>query len=134
MPLNNPVSNIAGPNDNQLLFKLTGANLQSTSDQQFTKIFSGTRYAVRDVYAIARTGGATVTCAGGVYTGVGKTGDQIVSVAQSWVLLSAANKLVVASLNTGLTDSETATPFLSLTTGSTAAVTADFYIFGAIMD
>lgn len=133
MSLNNP-GPTTGPNDTQLLFKLVGANLQSTADQQFVKIFNGSRYGVTNILSICRSGGATVACAGGIYTGAGKTGDQIVAVGQSWVLLSAVNKLVVPTLGTALTDSETAVPFLSLTTGSTAAATADFYLLGIIMD
>lgn len=115
----------------QLLFKLSGANMQSTSDQVFTPIaYSGSNYAVTNIIARQRTGGASVTCAGGIYDTASKGGNALVSAAQSWVTL-ASGIMVTATLAalTGTTLLSN-TPILSLTTGSTAACTADFYIFG----
>jgi hypothetical protein len=115
----------------QLLFKLAGANLQSTSDQPFSlAAYSGSNYVVTNIIARQRTGGASVTCAGGIYDAAAKGGNAIVLAAQSWVTL-ASGVMVTAALAT-LTGTTllAATPILSLTTGSTAACTADFYIFG----
>lgn len=119
---------------NQLLFVLRSADMQLTTDQVFTKVFTGTNYAVTNVLAARKTGAASIVCAGGVYTAASKGGDALVGVAQSWVTL-AASKIVAATLAalTG-TNIESATPYLSLTTGSTAACTADVFIFGVVID
>lgn len=113
----------------QLLFKLTAANMQLTSDQAFTKIYTGTNFAISSIIARQRSGGASVVCAGGIYDGAGKTGNIFVAAAQSWVTL-AAGIIVNATLGAALTALGSATPNLSLTTGSTAACMADFYIYG----
>lgn len=118
----------------QLLFVLRSADMQSAADQAFTKAFTGTNYVVTSVIAARKTGGASVACAGGIYTAASKGGDALVGVAQSWVAL-AASKIVAGTLAAlTLTNIESATPFLSLTTGSTAACTADVFIFGVVID
>jgi hypothetical protein len=115
----------------QLLFKLAGANLQSTSDQSFSlAAYSGSNYVVTNIIARQRTGGASVTCAGGIYDTAAKGGNAIVSAAQSWVTLASGVMVTAALAALTGTTLLTNTPILSLTTGSTAACTADFYIFG----
>jgi hypothetical protein len=115
----------------QLLFKLAGGNLQSTSDQPFSSVlYSGSAYVVTTILARQRSGGASVTCAGGIYDTSAKAGNAIVAAAQSWVTL-ASGVIVSATLATVATTVLLVnTPILSLTTGSTAACTADFYIYG----
>lgn len=137
----NPVSDVSGlspiPNE-QLLFVKRAADLQSTSDQAFAQWESEqiTRYMVTRITAICKTGGATVACAGGVYTAASKGGTALVAAGQSWLNLSAANKIVQATLEAvNTTDSQSATPlYFSLTTGSTAAATADIFVYGTILD
>lgn len=118
----------------QQLFVLRSANMQSTADQAFTRLFSGTNYRITDIHAVRKTGAASVACAGGIYDAASKGGNALVAAAQSWVTL-AANVNVPAALaavvGTALTS---ATPNLSLTTGSSAACTADIFIFGYVVD
>ena len=114
----------------QLLFKLAAANLQLTSDQAFTKVYAGSAYLVLAIVARQRSGAASVACAGGIYDAAAKGGNAIVAAGQNWVTL-ASGVIVLATLGApASTVLLTATPFLSLTTGSTAAATADIYIFG----
>ena len=114
----------------QLLFKLSGANLQLTTDQTFTKLYSGSAYQITNIVARQRTGAASVVCAGGIYDAAAKGGNAIIAAAQSWVTL-ASGVIVTGTLATLVqTTLLTNTPILSLTTGSTAACTADFYIYG----
>lgn len=129
MPVFNPPSVPAG-NIQDLLFKLSGANLQLTTDQAFTKVYAGSAYQVQSIIARQRSGAATVACAGGIYDAASKGGNAMVAAAQSWVTL-ASGVIVLASL-AALTGTTllTNTPILSLTTGSTGACTADIYIFG----
>jgi lysophospholipase L1-like esterase len=118
-----------------LLWSCRGADFQSTADQWFEKEFAGSLYAITDIVGIARTGGATVACAGGIYTAVSKGGTALVAAAQSWIGMSAANKITKATLGAACdSDAHTANPILSLTTGSTAAVTGDVLIYGYAMD
>ena len=114
----------------QLLFKLSGAILQLTTDQPFTKLYSGTNYLVTSIVARQRSGAASVACAGGIYDTAAKGGNAIIAAVQSWVTL--ASGVIVSGTLAGLTQTTllTNTPILSLTTASTAACTADLYIFG----
>lgn len=117
------------------LFVLRSADMQSTADQIFTKLFNGTNYVVSRVVAVRKTGGTSVACAGGIYPAASKAGTALIGVAQSWVALTGAGKIVDATLAAALgTDAQTAIPILSLTTGSTAAATADLFIYGYIVD
>lgn len=129
MPVWGP-SGVAAVNAQQLLFKLSGANLQLTTDQVFSKLYGGSSYFVSAIVARQRTGAASVACLGGVYDGAGKTGNIMVAAAQSWVTL--ASGIIITATLAALTSTTllTATPILSLSTGSTAACTADVYIFG----
>lgn len=122
-------------NANNLLFVLRGANMQSTADQTFTRVFSGVNYKITNVLARRVSGGASVACAGGIYTAAAKAGTALIAAVQSWVALTGASKIVEATLPAVLgTDVQTDTPILSLTTGSTAAATADIYIYGLVLD
>lgn len=126
---------VPAPAAAQPIFILRGANFQSTADQAFTKMGGFTNYLITSVIARRVSGGATVACAGGIYTAASKAGNALVATAQSWIGLSGAGKTASATIAAiALTDVATATPILSLTTGSTAAVTADVYIFGAALD
>lgn len=117
------------------LFVLRAANMQSTADQQFVKTSNFTLYIPRRILAKRVSGGTSVACAGGIYTAASKAGDAMVGVGQSWVLLTGAGKTVDGTIAAiALTDSHSQTPYLSLTTGSTAAATADIFIFGDIID
>lgn len=117
------------------LFLLRGANFQLTTDQALSKVGAFTNYYVRVIIARRLTGAASVACLGGIYPAAAKAGTPIVAAAQSWLGLSGAGKIVVAALEAILaTDVQTATPILSLSTGSTGAVTGDVYIFGYPLD
>jgi hypothetical protein len=121
-------------NIGQTLFVLRNANMTLATDQAFTKLFSGTNYVATGMIAVQKSGAFGVACVGGVYTGAGKTGDAIVPAATAFTPLTGAGTVV--SLNQGvlLPARETATPFLSLTTGNTGALTADLFITGIVVD
>lgn len=127
--------NIAAAAVERQLFSLDGANLQSTADQAFTKRGTFTTYVITKVLARLATGGVTVACAGGIYTAGSKGGTPLVAAVQVWTNLTASGKIVDATLPAVIgTDEQTATPILSLTTGSTAAATANIFIFGYALD
>ena len=118
------------------LFKGINLNMQAVTDQALTALSPATAYVVTRVIAIRRSGGAAVTCAGGIYTGAAKTGTAIVAMGQSWLNLTAANKIVIATLaGVAATDAQTSTTqFFSLTAGSMAACTADLYMLGIALN
>jgi hypothetical protein len=118
----------------QPLFIIAAANLQLTTDQAFTKLGSFTNWILQEVIATRVSGGATVACAGGIYSAASKAGVALLPAATSWLNLSGASKYVRALDPLTNSDIQTATPILSLTTGSTAAATARFLIFGRTLD
>src|SRR4051812_43362702 len=97
----------------QPLFVLRNANMQSTADQAFIKAASFTNYVVTKIIAKRVSGGTSVACAGGIYPAASKAGTALVGVAQSWVALTGAGKIVDATLAAVIgTDIQTATPIL----------------------
>lgn len=125
---------IAPTNQNQLLFVLRSADMHITTDQAFTKVFGGTNYVVTNVVAARKTGACSVSCLGGLYTAASKAGDALVAATQAWTTLAAGitvNAVLAAIAGTAI---ESATPYLALSTGSTAACTADIFIFGVCID
>lgn len=115
------------------LFVIRAANMQLITDQAMTKLGTFTNYFPTRIIGLRVSGGASVVCAGGIYTGAAKTGTAIVAAGQSWLGMTGtlgASDATIAALTAALT----ATPILSLTTGSTAAVTGDILIFGIVLD
>lgn len=123
---------IQGPG--QVLFVKRSADMQSTADQQFTKQFTGTNYRITDIIAVRKTGAASVACLGGIYDAPSKGGNAIVAVGQSWVTLASAINVAPTIAAVVATALLTGTPYLSLSTGSTAACTADVFLFGYCID
>ena len=88
-----------------------------------------------NVIAIRKSGAFGTACIGGIYSAATKGGDAIVAATQSWAALTGAGTAVAATIaNLLQTKVETATPNLSLTTGNTGALTADFFILGVCVD
>jgi len=118
----------------QLLFVGRGLNLQSTEDQALTKMFSGSAYIPTRILAVRKTGGVTVACAGGIYTAAAKGGTDIVAAGQSYAAVTGTLGFIAATIE-ALTVAFTENPlYLSLTTGSTGACTADVFVFGVVVD
>ncbi len=127
-----PVTVVGGAGVNQRLFSLSGANMTLTTDQQFTKLFTGTLWIPTQIVAVRATGAFGSACAGGIYPAASKAGTALVAAGQSWAALTGANTSVLATLATQAV--QTAAPYLSLTTGNTGALTANLYIYGIIVD
>ncbi len=118
----------------QLLFVLRSANMAITTDQAFTKVFTGTSYVATSVVAKRKTGGASVACAGGIYDTASKAGVVLAANTTNWVSLSSTVPVILGTSDLNKVLPTTANAFLSLTTGSTAACTADVFIYGIIVD
>jgi hypothetical protein len=124
-----------------LLYTLTNADMQSTADQAFVKNGTWSEALPTYVKAYPKTGGTSVTCSGGIYNQASKAGTADLPATASWLLLDSGTtpkKYLTFTSNVQAGNRlqnlvTTGTWFLSLTTGSTAACTADIYVYGEII-
>lgn len=117
--------------------------MQSTADQILTKTAGWTTAVPAAVYAIPKTGACSVACAGGIYGTASKAAPIYGPASLTWVTLdSAASPPVYVAYSGALAAGgaqlnklvmNTAQAYVSLTTGSTAACTADFEIWGYVL-
>lgn len=126
-------ANVPDKNNVRMLFKLIGANMNSTADQQFTKVgnFTSWTVAAGGTYRLVNPSVSLTTAAGGVYSAASKGGDQLVANTQTYANAStvgtSSQQMTASALGGGV---RTETPYLSLTTAQGATATADLYIFG----
>lgn len=118
----------------QVLFVGRNLDFTLTTDQALTKLFSGAKYRVTDIIATRKTGAGATACAGGIYDTASKGGNALVAAAQSWVTLAAG--VNVAPTIAAVNNTAVLAPslFLSLTTGSSAALTGDIFVVGYCYD
>lgn len=122
-----------------LLYKLTNANMQSTSDQIFTKMAAFNAALPTQYLAFAKAGAAATACTGGIYPQPNKTGTPDIAAGASWLNLDSTSnpqKFVSIMAHTGTATAKTVVSgnlYLSLTTGSSSACTADIYVYGYIV-
>ncbi len=102
-------------------------------DQIFQKMFSGTTWDPTYIVAYWKSGAFNTACAGGVFSGAGKTGSAIVAVGQSYSGLTGAGNHVVVPVQTTANDFAVP-PILNLTTGNTGILIADYRIYGLIVN
>lgn len=116
-----------------MLGKKTGADMNAVTDQAVT--IASSRYVLRRIL-VENASISLTTCAGGIYTGAGKTGTILVAAAQVYSALTATTKWIDLTIAAGATaDVVTAsTIYISLTTPQGAAATANFWIFGEKLD
>lgn len=119
---------------NTLLFVLTGADMNSTSDQSFVRVGQFNGYLIQSIRQIWASGANGSTVAGGIYDAASKGGNVILAASTVYTSLTGAGKANTSGPAPGPTNNGssilTNTPILSLTTPQGAAMTADFYIFG----
>lgn len=126
----------SSPNINsglQLLFVLRDANLATTQDQIFTRVFSGLTWDPFFITAVWKSGAFNTACLGGIFNQPSKGGSAIVAVGQSYAGLTGATTHVNATIQASTT-TFTQTPYFSLSTANSAALTADLYIYGVSYD
>lgn len=123
------------------LFVLRDADMTLTTDQTFTKCGAFTNYFITLIIAKRVSGAFNTACAGGIYTAAGKTGVVLVLATQTWETLNGSGAIKIPTLNVATADTRgrqtlinTATPILALSTGNSAALVADFYIWGKVLD
>ena len=118
-----------------LLGVLKSANFNTTGDQVIPIIVaSGQKYVVTEVY-VTNASTSLTTAAGGIYSGPGKTGSQLVASSQVYTnctVAAALEKCTIAAA--GLASTFTSNPlYLSLTTAQGFAATGDVYVRGVLL-
>jgi hypothetical protein len=111
------------------IFRLIGADMNSTADQVFVAAFPFSTYSIREINAV-NASTAITAAVGGIYSGASKSGTALVDVDHSWALLSSSTRMDTPSLDPSANDTRTSAPFLSLTTAQGAPATVDFFIMG----
>lgn len=133
-----PVSTYPAPpfpsNENRVLFRLEGANFNTTADQPLQQVGYLGKYRINKITVLNPSLSLT-TAAGGFYTGASKGGKTLVAAGQSYAALNggATGTLLDCTLATGATGNffvAGTVPILSLTTPQGAAATADIEIEG----
>ena len=113
----------------QVLFRLTGANMNVTTDQEFERLGVFGPYIITTIRC-ANASTSLTTAAGGIYSAASKGGDTLVAAGQAYSTLTGSTlglDLTLAAVARGI---RTGAPILSLTTGQGGAATADFYVIG----
>lgn len=113
----------------RVLFSLVGANMNSTADQQFTKLGTFTNWNAFTIIAANASLNLT-TAAGGIYSAASKGGDALIAASQVYTSLTTASGRQPLTFDNTKCGVRNETPYLSLTTGQGATATADFYIYG----
>jgi hypothetical protein len=115
-----------------LLGKLTGVNMNVTTDQAIT--INSSNYIIRNI-VVTNASISLTTAVGGVYLAPSKT-IALVNNTQVYSSLAGSSSTIDLTLNVFATSSRGTvnTLYLSLTTPQGAAATADIYIFGDKLD
>lgn len=123
-----------------LLYKISGADFTSTADQAFSKIAT---FSVAYPMAIIAdpTSGKTTGAVGGIYDAASKGGDVYLPSSIAWGLDATATPKKGVQVSSGGTGTQfdgqhwqmTGTLYLSLTTGSSTACSADVYVYGVVI-
>ena len=121
-----------------LLGKLVAANMNSTADQQIVIFSNPSKFILRRIVATNASVSLT-TAVGGIYTAVSKGGVAVVAASQVYTSLSASTlflDLTLSPTGSASTTVKSSIPnlYLSLTTAQGGAATADFYVYGDILE
>lgn len=116
-------------NAERLLYFITTADMNVTTDQAFTKVGTFTTWMPTVIRAVNASTSLT-TAAGGIYDTAAKGGTPLVAAAQAYAALTGATlglDLTLAAYGKGV---RTNPPILALSTPQGGAATAGFYVFG----
>jgi hypothetical protein len=114
--------------------KLTGANLNVTTDQPIT-ILGATKYRIRSIIVTnASTSLGASIAAGGVYTAATKGGTAIVAAGQVYTSLTGSTITLDATIAVGNVARTEGTLYFSLTVAHGSAATADVYVVADVLE
>lgn len=113
-----------------VLWKLVGANMNSTADQPFARTFGFNAFTINSI--IVNNASTSLTLAvGGIYGAVAKGAPLLAPATQIYSALTGPTKVLNTTATALSGDMQTLSSiFLSLTTGQGATATADYYVVG----
>jgi len=122
---------VLSPPPTDLLFRLLGANFNTTADQIMSAAMI-TKWRVKRIVVCNTSVNGMGTAVGGLYTGAGKTGTTIV--ANTQVYSGLTNALTAVELTLAVASGTilaAQTPlYFSLSTPQGVTATADIYVYG----
>lgn len=136
LSVRNKLNNLAGSiapklGTETVLFQLVGADMNTTADQVFTKLFDFTDYV--PIRIIVMDASVNLTGAvGGMYTAPAKGGVALVAASQAWGNLNTNAKVMYPAISAAGMAKLDATPYLSLSTPLGSAGTCNFYVMGFV--
>lgn len=117
----------------RVLWKLVGANMNSTADQAFIKQFTFSNFLITHL-RVVNTSASLTLAAGGIYTAASKGGSAIVAATQLYSGLTGATLgLDLTAAAVGLGQLSATALYLALTTAQGTASTADIYLLGVAL-
>lgn len=121
-----------------ILFQIIGADMAVTTDQLFVKrtgLRDFTNFVITDVIFVRKTGAYNTACLYGVYSAAAAAGNAWVATGASAAALTGAAKIIKSTL-AAIAGTEYAVnaPYLKLGTANGAALTADVFVRGIIVD
>jgi hypothetical protein len=125
---------VRGKQVGQLLWSITGANMNTTADQAFTKHGTFTGFTILIAKAVNASAAAN-SAVGGVYTSTAKGGDVLIAASQGYANLTGDSRVgqTIAAAAYGQGVSTASELYLSLTTPHGSAATVDYYIYGFVV-
>lgn len=112
-----------------VLYRLVGANMNTTTDQALVRLHGFTAYVINNIYAI-NPSGSCASAVGGIYTAAAKGGTAVVAASQAYTTLSGTGTNLILTTATAGRNRRTEDLILSLTTPHGSAATCDIYVFG----
>jgi len=111
------------------------ADMNSTSDQTFTKVGTFDEYVITSISGLDGTASAA-SAVGGIYTGAGGTGDTLVT-SFTWSAFNAANVGQGLTITAGANSARvrrSQTPILKLSTPQGSASSLRIIVYGSILN
>ncbi len=127
MPLSNPIQQ---KGIYTTLFRLIGANANTTADQQLVALFPFSSYLI-DRFIITNASISLTNAAGGIYTGTAKSGSVMVAASQRYSALTTPQNILFPILGkAGQNTISAPNLYLALTTPQGAPATVDIFAMG----
>lgn len=117
----------------QTLFVLRNANMWTTADQQFQKLFNGTKFLVFRVYFVTVSGVFNSSAQGGIYTDVNKGGLVIVPATTNYGSMIAPT-IYLSAVPAGAPIFTASNLYLSLSSANNGAFNCDIFVIGFCLD
>ena len=117
----------------RLLFYRLAANINSTADQQLTKVGTFSEFlVVNGSVSFVLRSGTSATAVGGIYTAAAKGGQAFVSASQTYSAMTATGRRMTVSAQNN-TSTNATDLYFSLTTPEGSAATMDIFVFGYVV-